>query len=138
MMNVSIYKQVKNALQISNEYLIEFMDALPQMAWTGSPSGKILYFNKAWYDYTRIPAGPTDGWLKTVHPEDSFQVIEAWNKSLQSGDYHMECRIRNGADGSYKWFLEQAMPIRDANGEIIMWFGTYTDIDNEKQDLEPL
>ncbi len=136
-MDESIYKQAHCALQISNEHLLEFMDALQQMAWTGSPTGKILYFNKAWYSYTGMHPGPTDGWLKMVHPEDSWHVIEAWNKSLQAGDYHMECRIRNGSDDSYKWFLEQAMPIRDENGKVIIWFGTYTDINDEKQDIEP-
>lgn len=136
-MDESIYKQAKKALSTSSEALLDFMDALPQMAWTGSPNGKILYFNKAWYNYTGMRPGPTEGWLKMVHPEDSCQVIEAWNKSLQSGDYHMECRIRNGADESYKWFLEQAMPIRDESGEVMIWFGTYTDINDDKQDLEP-
>lgn len=121
-----------------DEHLLEFMDALPQMAWTGSPAGKILYFNNAWYEYTGMRRGlTTDGWLSAVHPEDSFAVIEAWNKSLQSGDYHMECRVRNGTDGPYKWFLEQAMPICNENGDVIIWFGTYTDIDREKQVEEP-
>jgi PAS domain S-box-containing protein len=137
-MDESIYKQAKNALDVSNENLLEFMDALPQMAWAAQPNGKVIYFNKAWHMYTCKAPGTTDGWITTVHPEESSQVIEAWKSALQKGDYHIECRIRNGADGSYKWFLEQGMPIRDENGKVIMWFGTYTDINNEKQDLEPL
>ena len=46
--------------------------------------------------------------------------------------------MRNGADDSYKWFLEQALPIRDEQGKDIIWFGTYTDINDEKQGIEPL
>lgn len=137
MIGVSIYNLAKKALQQGEECLLEFLDALPQMAWTGSPSGKILYFNKNWYEYTGMRQGPTDGWLNYVHPEDSFQVIEAWNKSLATGDYHMECRIRRDADWSYRWFLEQAMPLRDEEGKVIIWFGTYTDITDEKQHREP-
>ncbi|MEJ8801188.1 PAS domain-containing protein [Pontibacter sp. H249] len=137
MTDESIYNLAKKALLKGDECLMDFMDSLPQMAWTGSPSGKILYFNKGWYAYTCMPPGSTNGWLKIVHPEDSFHVIESWNKSLQAGDYHVECRLRNGADGSYKWFLEQAMPLRDENGKVVIWVGTYTDIDEEKQSEEP-
>lgn len=136
-MDVSIYKQVRNALQISNEYLTEFMDALPEMAWTANTAGKILYFNKAWYEYTGMKPNQTEGWINVIHPEDSSRIISTWNNSLTTGDYHVEYRVRNSKDGSYNWFLEQGMPIRDENGEIIMWFGTYTDIDNEKLGLEP-
>jgi PAS domain S-box-containing protein len=137
-MDESIYKQAKNALNVSNENLLDFMDALPQMAWAAQPNGKVIYFNKAWHAYTGKARGTTEGWITTVHPEESSQVIEAWKNALQKGDYHIECRIRNGTDGSYKWFLEQGMPIRDENGKVIIWFGTYTDINDEKQDLEPL
>lgn len=137
MMDESIYKQVKKMLHVSNEYLLDFMDALPQMAWTANAAGKILYFNKAWYEYTGMKLNQTEGWVNVIHPEDSSRIISTWNTSLSTGDYHVEYRIRNNKDGSYKWFLEQAMPIRDENGEIIIWFGTYTDIDKEKQDIEP-
>lgn len=137
MIDESIYKQAENALNISNGYLLEFMDALPQMAWTAGTNGKILYFNKAWYRYTGMRPNQTEGWINVIHPEDSSQVISVWNNALTTGDYHIEYRIRNIADGTFKWFLEQAMPLRDENGKVIIWFGTYTDIDDEKQAEEP-
>ncbi|NDK57174.1 PAS domain-containing protein [Pontibacter fetidus] len=136
-MDVSIYKQVKSALDVSYKYLTEFMDALPQMCWTADTAGKILYFNKAWYAYTGMMHNQTQGWINVIYPEDSSRIIASWNNSLTTGDYHEEYRIRNSKDGSYRWFLEQAMPIRNEDNEVIIWFGTYTDIENEKQFTEP-
>ena len=131
-MDESIYKQAKNALKVSNERLHEFMDALPHMVWTGNSSGKILFFNKAWYAYTGMKPGQTEGWVNVVHPEDSPQVIAAWNQALLTGQYQIEHRIRNYKDGSYKWFLEQAAPILDEAGNTILWFGTFTDLSSLK------
>ena len=137
MIDVSIYNLAKKALQQGEECLLEFLDALPQMAWTGSPSGKILYFNKAWYAYTGMKPAQTDGWVNVIHPDDSSEVISAWNTSLRTGDYHVEYRIRCSADKTYRWFLEQAMPLRDEEGAVIIWIGTYTDITDEKQHAAP-
>ena len=87
-MDESIYKQAKNALNVSKEHFVKFIDSLPQMAWAGQVNGKILYFNKAWNAYTGMPAGNTIGWLKAVHPEDSCYVIEAWKNAPLTGDYN--------------------------------------------------
>ncbi|MBC5774268.1 PAS domain-containing protein [Pontibacter sp. KCTC 32443] len=130
MIDVSVYKLAEKALNKSDDHLHEFMDALPQMTWISNSGGKILYFNKAWYEYTGMHPGQTDGWVKVVHPEDSAQVIEAWRQALVSGQYHIEYRIRNHIDKAYRYFLEQAEPFRDANGNILFWFGTFTETDD--------
>jgi len=132
MPEVTIYKQVKNALNLGKEHLYAFMDALPQMAWIANPNGKVTYFNKAWYTYTHMKPEQTEGWINVVHPEDSSQAIAAWNNALINGTYHIEYRIRNHNNREFNWFLEQAMPIRDEEGKIIIWFGIYTDVNNEK------
>lgn len=136
-MDVSIYEEAKKALNAGNEQLIQFMDALPQMAWIANINGRVLRFNCAWHQYTGMKPNQSEGWANFIHPEDCSQIITAWHNSLSLGEYHMECRIRNKEDDSYRWFLEQAMPIRNSAGTIEVWFGTYTDIEDEKQDLEP-
>lgn len=136
-MDVSIYKQAIKALNAGNEQLIQFIDALPQMAWIANTNGKVLRFNWAWHQFTGMRPNQTEGWVNFLHPEDSSQIISAWNNSLSIGEYHVECRIRNQSDNSYRWFLEQAMPIRNTSGTLVVWLGTYTDIEDEKQDQEP-
>lgn len=109
-------------------------DAMPQMVWSTRPDGFHDYYNARWYEFTGVPAGSTDGegWNGMFHPEDQPRAWSAWRHSLATGDpYEIEYRLRN-ADGAYRWTLGRALPIRDQDGAIIRWFGTCTDIHDQK------
>lgn len=136
-MDMSVYKQAQLAYKKSNDQLLDLLETLQQMAWVAIPNGKVVYFNRQWHNYTGMKPGQTEGWVKFIHPEDSPLAIAAWNQALTSGHYQAEYRIRNQEDGSYKWFLEQGEPITDESGKILLWIGTYTDIDDQKQGIEP-
>jgi PAS domain S-box-containing protein len=139
MIDTSMGKHAQEALRESNERFQQLIEALPLMAWTASPSGKILHFNRNWYSYTGMPQGQTEGWINVVHPEDSAQVLTAWRKAIVTGQLlEEEYRIRDYIDGSYRWFLERAVPIQDENGKVKLWIGTYTDIHEQKHVLEQL
>src|SRR5262249_1425890 len=57
-----------------------------------------------------------------------------WTRSLRTGEQvDAEYRLRRGADGVYRWFLARGVPVHDAGGHIIKWFGTLTDIDEQKR-----
>jgi PAS domain S-box-containing protein len=109
-------------------------DTMPQMVWSTLPDGYHDYFNARWYEFTGVPEGSTDGegWNGMFHPDDQQQAWSAWRHSLATGEpYRIEYRLRHHS-GEYRWVLGQALPIRDSNGRIVRWFGTCTDIHEEK------
>lgn len=113
------------------EFVTDFM---PQMVWSTKPDGYHDFFNKGWYDYTGLNYEQTKdkGWAFILHPEDKERTWAVWNHCLQTGDtYEIEYRMRRH-DGFYRWFLARALPMRDDKGKIIKWFGTCTDIHDQK------
>ncbi len=113
-------------------------DAMPQMVWSTLPDGFHDYYNARWYEFTGAPAGSTDGegWNDMFHPDDQDRAWGVWRHSLATGDpYQIEYRLRH-FDGTYRWVLGRALPIRDAAGAITRWFGTCTDIHEQKLALE--
>ncbi len=74
------------------------------------------------------------GWAEAIHPDDRESALDAWNFALAHGDeYCVDCRVRNGKTGEYRWFHCHALPQREAGGRIVQWFGTCTDIDRRKR-----
>lgn len=127
-------KDTEQALKESDARFRHLLEVLPHMAWTASPQGKILFFNRHWYAYTGMKQGQTDGWASMIHPEDTAMALTYWHQAVASGDsFEAEYRIRNHFDGTYRWFLERGIPMRDADGNITLWMGTYTDIEDQKQ-----
>ncbi len=113
-------------------------DTMPQMVWSTLPDGYHDYYNARWYEFTGVPAGTTDGeaWNGMFHPEDQPRAWGIWRQSLTTGaPYQIEYRLRHH-DGTYRWVLGRALPIRDEHGAITRWFGTCTDIHEQKLALE--
>lgn len=113
-------------------------DTMPQMVWSTQPNGFHDYYNARWYEFTGVPAGSTDGeaWNGMFHPDDQERARSLWEHSLETGDpYQIEYRLRR-YDGQYRWTLGRALPIRDDAGEIVRWFGTCTDIHEQKEASE--
>jgi PAS domain S-box-containing protein len=125
-----------------NEAQFRFMaDSMPQIVWSATPNGNIDYYNQRWYDYTGLTFEQTKdwGWEKVLHPEDLAICISHWTRCFTTGmDYEVEYRFRRAEDGVYRWHLGRAMPMRDAEGNILKWYGTCTDIDDYKRAQESL
>ena len=116
------------------------LDAIPQQIWTGPPDGTLDYCNERWRSYMGhgIEELRGDGWQSMLHPDDQERVLTAWNQSVKDGTpYEQEERHRS-ADGTYRWFLARGLPQRDAEGLIVRWYGTNTDIEDRKQAEEEL
>jgi two-component system, chemotaxis family, CheB/CheR fusion protein len=138
-----VTEQVKarKAIQDSNEELLtlnqEFQfvtDFMPQMVWVTLPDGDHIFFNKGWYEYTGLSAEVSmgDGWNKVLHPDDRERAWQVWKRSLETGEpYEIEYRFRRH-DGEYRWFLGRALALKNEEGEVMKWFGTCTDIHDQK------
>ncbi|ANE52920.1 chemotaxis protein CheB [Flavisolibacter tropicus] len=128
-------KQKNEELQALIEEFKFVTDFMPQMVWATQPDGYHDFYNKGWYDYTGLDYETTKdkGWSLVLHPDDYERTWEIWKHSLETGEvYETEYRLRR-YDGVYRWFLARALPWRDENGTIVKWFGTCTDIHDQKE-----
>ena len=128
--DVTEQRRISDALAESELRFRTLADTMPQMVWSTLPDGYHDYYNKRWYEFTGVPEGSTDGeaWNGMFHPEDQERAWQAWRHSLETGEpYQIEYRLRHHS-GAYRWTLGLALPIRDAGGQIVRWFGTCTDI----------
>lgn len=120
----------------SERQLRQLADAMPQVVWITDDQGHVEYFNEHWAAYTGWTLEKSLGfhWSKVVHPYDRAAASETWRASLRSGKpFEHEHRSRRG-DGSYRWQLARAMPIKDEqNGAIVRWFGTCIDIHDARE-----
>jgi len=119
-----------------DEHLRLIAEAIPQIVWTARPDGWLDYYNQRWFEYTGMSLEQTQGWgwSPVVHPDDLPACVERWSHAVTTGQaYDIEHRFRRAADGVYRWHLGRALPIRDGAGNIVKWFGTCTDIDDQKR-----
>ena len=109
-------------------------DSMPQHIWTGDKDGNLNYFNQSVFTYSGLSPEKVyeEGWLQIVHPEDRDENVEKWIHAVTNGvDFLFEHRFKRH-DGVYRWQLSRAIPQRDAEGNIQMWVGTSTDIEDQK------
>jgi len=103
------------------------------MIWSARPDGYRDFYNDRWYDFTGAPRGSTDGqnWKHVVHPDDLERVASHWRHALRTGDpVEVQYRLKHH-EGGYRWACARAMAERDEAGEIIRWYGTTTDINEQ-------
>lgn len=115
-------------------------EAVPEIIWTATPDGMDDYFNQRLFDYTGMTFDQLAGsaWKQIVHADDVDDCFLKWGNALRIGEpYEVQYRLR-GKDGAYRWFLGRASPIRDGEGQIVKWFGTCTDIENQKANEQVL
>lgn len=125
------------ALRESEERLRLLVELVPQLVWVVRPDGYCTYVNQRWLDFTgtHLQQVQGKGWMERVlHPDDAQGVSDAWHHALATGElFQVECRLRRASDNAWRWFLTRALPTRDGSGHIIEWFGTCTDIHEQKR-----
>ena len=134
-----IVKERTSDLIVSRGNFKLLADHITQMTWTNLPDGEVNFFNERWYKYTNLSFEESIGWgwRSAVHPDDIDRFIAKYLDSMQSGEiFDIESRYRRGNDGSYRWHLNRAMPLKNENGQIVLWVGTATDIEDQKKELE--
>ncbi len=121
-------------------YFQTMAESTPEIIWTADVDGADDYFNQKCFDYTGMKFEQLrgTGWTVIVHPDDLAVCLEKWESARRAGEpYEVEYRLR-GKDGTYRWFLCRANPIRNSAGEIVKWFGTCADIEDQKRNQQIL
>lgn len=134
-------QHMEQQLRDSEARFRQVTEAMPQMVWVTRADGYHEYFNQRWYEYTGTTLEQVrgEGWSSFLHPDDHHRTLQVWQHSLDTGEpYSIENRFREYATGEYRWFLGRALPTRDANGTVTSWFGTCTDIHDQREASELL
>jgi PAS domain S-box-containing protein len=116
------------------------VDSIPALIHTARPDGYIDYFNKRWLEYFGATLDEVAGWNWTavIHAEDVEGILTRWRACLVTGEiFEYETRVR-GANGEYRWMFHRKVPLRDANGNIVKWYGSSMDIHERKTAEEAL
>ncbi|RUR39423.1 EAL domain-containing protein [Vreelandella populi] len=132
--------RIQDALRTSEAEFRTLVETMPQIVWVTRPDGWHIDFNQSWLDYTGLTLEESlgFGWNPPFHPDDRARAAERWHQATSSGKtYEIEYRLRRW-DGVYHWMLGRAVPMRDAEGNIVKWFGTCTNIDDLKRTQERL
>ena len=133
--DISQRKETEAKLQASEERFRAMANAIPQMAWTARADGSIFWYNQRWYDYTGTTPEQVQGWGWESVPDPQLmpQILRQWAAAIAAGElFEMEFPMR-AADGSFRQFLNRAVPIKDASGAVVQWAGTNTDVDELKR-----
>jgi PAS domain S-box-containing protein len=124
-------RRAEDDLRRSEEHFRVLADSLPQLVWTAGPDGRVDYTNARRERYGMRALGRAD-WAEMIHPEDRRATAEAWLQASEAGvPYEMEHRLMATAKG-YTWHLSRAIPLFNSEGEIVRWYGTTTDIHDQK------
>jgi PAS domain S-box-containing protein len=119
-----------NALAESESRFRNMMETIPQIAWTNTIDGEVIFYNQRWYDYTGLNRKKSELWgfNTVIHPDDlkdSLNWFRLIRKTRDGGEFQLRGKR---ADGLYRWHLIRLMPIKNEDGQMQLWVGTATDI----------
>lgn len=130
----AVDKKTEELQQVIKE--MEFLaNTVPAVVWTSRPDGMLDYINERWHERSKvsIPDSLGNAWAKMMHPDDVQIVLQRWKTSLESGiPYQTEFRMLD-KHGNYRWWLVRALALKDQQGKITKWYGTNTDITDQKE-----
>ena len=134
---VDVTEQVlaRRRVEESEEQFRTLANSIPQLAWMARSDGSRFWFNRRWYEYTGRSAQEMAGWgwQKVHHPDHAARVFERLRQCFEEGSLWEDIFPLRGKDGDYRWFLSRAIALRDSAGKVTRWFGTNTDITEQRE-----
>jgi PAS domain S-box-containing protein len=130
--------RVTTELRESEHRFRALANSIANLAWMARPDGWIYWYNDQWYAYTGTTPADMEGWgWERVHDPSVLPAVKTrWQESIASGTpFEMVFPLR-GADGQFRRFLTRVNPVRDSRGNVVQWFGTNTDVENERRATE--
>jgi PAS domain S-box-containing protein len=133
--DITALRQGQEEVRESDERFQGLATAFPQLVWSSKPDGNLEYANSLWREYTgpaHESAAERPFWDEMIHPEDAGPHMERWRESMASGKmFESQARLRRAADGSYRWFICRAVPVRGRDHRIVRWLGACSDINDQ-------
>ena len=128
-------KCAEEAIRASEGNFRLIIDTIPALAWSARPDGGAEFLSQHYLNFVGLSAEEAGnwGWTTAVHPDDLNSLAAAWQRIMASQvPGEAEARLRR-YDGTYRWFLFRANPLRDDGGTVVKWYGVNTDIEDRKQ-----
>lgn len=135
--DITEHKHWERELAESEARFHQLADSMPQIVWMAGADGRIDYRNNRFVEQTGIPleeaACAKNIWRLTLHPDDAEAATKNWAHSVHTGTvFEMEYRYRVRKTDAFCWYLGRALPIKNDQGKVIRWFGTCTNIHQQK------
>ncbi|RKF21866.1 PAS domain S-box protein [Altericroceibacterium spongiae] len=141
MRDATEYLARDNRLRESEARFRMMAENISQLAWIAEADGNIIWYNRRWYDYTGTNMFEMQGeesWGPFLHPDHAQRVRDGLKNCWKSGEEWEDTFPMRGVAGHYSWFLTRAKPIRDGEDRVIYWFGTHTDITEQREQEEQI
>jgi PAS domain S-box-containing protein len=124
----------------SEERFRTLAETISQFVWVANADGHIVWYNQRFYDYTGLSEEDLAGSLKdrVLHPDEASRVQASFRHAIESGESWEDLFRLRGSDGSYRWYLSRAKPLRAEDGTIAWWFGTNTDVTDQREKEEQI
>ena len=138
-----LYRELQQRADAELQLQVGILEQLPVSAWTLKPDGTPDFVNQVWLEFSGqtvdfVRSRP-EAWMTAVHPEDREAASRTFWEGVRSGqDFAFETRSLRAKDGTYRWHLQQAVVLRDAEGKVLRFVGTTTDIDDQKRAEEKI
>jgi PAS domain S-box-containing protein len=135
--DVTEQKLAERALRASEERFRVLSETIPNLVWTATPEGRAVYMSRQWLEYTGQSAEEATGWgwMTALHPEDREPTVKRWIEAVSSRrPYEATYRLQR-SDGEFRWHIARGFALISSTGDALHWFGTSTDI-QEQKDIE--
>jgi PAS domain S-box-containing protein len=139
-LDITERKKAEQEIKASEARFRLLATSIPQIVWTASSKGKVNYISGQFETYTGKKANESHHtWIDLIHPDDRERLLSIGNAALIEGDgWQDEFRVKDTRSGIYRWFLGNSAPLKDANGNIMMWIGSASDVQDLKEESDLL
>jgi PAS domain S-box-containing protein len=133
-LDITERRGAEEALRQAESQFRTLANSIPQLAWMADAEGSIFWYNRRWYEYTGTTLDEIKdwGWQAVHHPDEVERVVSGYRQAVKDAEPWEDTFPLRSRSGEYRWFLSRALPVRDQTGQVVRWFGTNTDVTEQR------